>query len=47
MVCQLCSLLEKCILMHYIIVFMKDEGNNLMSLVTILCSIVECCLLKL
>jgi hypothetical protein len=47
MVHQLCFLLEKCIIMHYIIVFVKDESNNLMSLLTILCSIVDCCPLKL
>jgi hypothetical protein len=47
MVCQLCYLLGKCNLMHYIIVFVKDEGNNLMSLVTILRSVVDCCPLKL
>jgi hypothetical protein len=47
MVRELCSLFEKCNLMHYIIVFVKDESNNLMSLAIILHSIVDCCPLKL
>jgi hypothetical protein len=47
MVHQLCSLFEKCNLMHYIIIFVKDESNNLMSLVTIIHSIVDYCPLKL
>ncbi len=33
--------------MHRMIAFVKDEGNNLMSMVTTLCSIVDCHLLKL
>jgi hypothetical protein len=44
---KLHSLLEKYDLMHRMIVFVKDEGNNLISMVTTLCSIVNCCPLKL
>ncbi len=44
---QLRSLLEKHDLMHRMITFVKDEGNNLMSMATTLCSIVDCHLLKL
>ncbi len=44
---QLCSLLEKYDLMHCLIAFVKDEGNNLLSMVTTLRSIVNYCPLKL
>jgi hypothetical protein len=44
---QLHSLLEKYDLMHCMIVFVKDEGNNLMFIATTLRSIVDCRLLKL
>jgi hypothetical protein len=47
MVGQLCSLFEKYNLMHHMIAFVKDEGNNLLSMATTLCSIVHCHLLKL
>ncbi len=33
--------------MHRMITFVKDEGNNLMSMVITLCSIVDCHFLKL
>jgi hypothetical protein len=33
--------------MHHMIAFVKDEGNNLISMVTTLCSIVNYRLLKL
>jgi hypothetical protein len=46
MASQLHSILEKYDLM-YMITFVKDEGNNLMSMATTLCSIVDCCPLKL
>jgi hypothetical protein len=41
------SLLEKYDLMHCMIAFVKDEGNNLMFMATTLYSIVDCCPLKL
>ncbi len=44
---QLHSLLEKYDLMYHMITFVKDEGNNLMSMAKTLCSIVDCHLLKL
>jgi hypothetical protein len=44
---HLCSLLEKYDLMHRMIAFVKDEGNNLMSMATTLHSIVDFHLLKL
>jgi hypothetical protein len=47
MASHLHSLLEKYDLMHRMIVFVKDEGNNLMSMATTLRSIVDCHLLKL
>ncbi len=47
MASQLHSLLEKYDLMHCMITFVKDEDNNLMSMATTLCSIVDYHLLKL
>ncbi len=47
MASQLHSLLENYDLMHHMIAFVKDEGNNLMFMVTTLCSIVDYCPLKL
>jgi hypothetical protein len=47
MVSQLRSLLEKYDLMHYVIIFVKNEGSNLMSMATTLGSIVDYCPLKL
>ncbi len=47
MVNQLCSLLEKYDLMHYMITFVKYEGSNLMSMAIALGSIVDYCPLKL
>ncbi len=44
---QLRSIFEKYELMHHMIAFVKDEGSNLMSMATTLCSIVDCHLLKL
>ncbi len=44
---QLHSLIEKYDLMHHMIAFVKDEGNNLMFMATTLHSIVDCCPLKL
>ncbi len=46
MVSQLRSLLEKYDLMHCMITFVKNEGSNLMSMLTTLCSIVDCRPLK-
>jgi len=47
MVGQLYSLFEKYDIMHCMIAFVKDEGNNLMFMATTLCSIVACRPLKL
>jgi hypothetical protein len=47
MASQLHSLLEKYDLMHHMIAFVKDEGNNLMFMATTLRSIIDCCPLKL
>jgi len=47
MVNQLRSLFEKYDLMHCMITFVKNEGSNLMSMATTLCSIVDCRPLKL
>jgi hypothetical protein len=47
MASQLHSLLEKYDLMHHMIAFVKDEGNNLMFMATTLRSIVDYCPLKL
>jgi hypothetical protein len=47
MVSKLCSLLEKYDLMHHMIAFVKDEGNNSMSMAIALCSILDSCPLKL
>jgi hypothetical protein len=47
MVSHLHSLLEKHDLMHRMIAFMKDEGNNLMYIATTLRSIVDYHLLLL
>jgi hypothetical protein len=44
---QLCSLLRNYDVMHRMITFVKDKGNNLISMATTLRSIVNCCLLKL
>jgi hypothetical protein len=44
---QLCSLLEKYDLMHCMIAFVKDEGNNLMFMAITLRSIIDCHPLKL
>ncbi len=41
------ALFEKYDLMHYVIAFVKDEGNNLMSMATSLRSIIDCHTLKL
>jgi hypothetical protein len=41
MVQQLQYLLEKLGLIHYVIAFVKREGNNLTTMVTTLCSIVD------
>ncbi len=41
MVRHLCTLFEKYDLMCYVIGFVKDEGNNLMFIVTSLCSIID------
>jgi hypothetical protein len=41
------ALIEKYDLMHYVIAFVKDEGNNLMSMATSLHSIIDCHILKL
>jgi hypothetical protein len=46
MVGQLCILFEKYDMMHHVIVFVKDENNNLMSMVTTLCSTINYHLLK-
>jgi hypothetical protein len=35
---QLCILFEECNLMHHVIAFVKDENNNLTSMVPTLCS---------
>jgi hypothetical protein len=43
----MCSLFEKYDLMHHMITFVKDEGNNFMFMAPTLCSIVDCHLLKL
>jgi hypothetical protein len=42
MVQQLQYFLEKLGLIHYVIAFVKNEGNNLTTMVTTLCSIVDC-----
>jgi hypothetical protein len=47
MASHLHSLLEKYDLMHHMIAFVKDEGNNFMYMATTLCSIVDYHLLKL
>jgi hypothetical protein len=47
MATQLCSLFEKYDLMHQMIIFVKDEGINLMSMATTLCFVVDYCPLKL
>jgi len=44
---QLQSLLEKFGLIHRVLAFVKDEGNNLVSMATTLCSFVDCELLNL
>lgn len=44
---QLQSLLEFFCLIHYVIVFVKNEGGKLVSMATTLCSIVNCELLNL
>jgi hypothetical protein len=44
---QLCSLHKKYDLMHCMITFVKDESNNFILMVTTLCSIINCHLLKL
>jgi hypothetical protein len=41
MVGQLCILFEKYDLMHHVIVFVKDESNNLMSMATTLRSTIN------
>jgi hypothetical protein len=35
------------VLIHQVLTFVKDEGNNLASMATTLCSIVDCELLNL
>jgi hypothetical protein len=40
------ALFEKYDLMHYVIAFVKVEGNNLMSMATSLHSIIDCHTLK-
>jgi hypothetical protein len=47
MASQLCSLFFINDLMHHMITFVKDEGNNLILMVTILCSMVNSRPLKL
>jgi hypothetical protein len=44
---QLQSLLEKFGLIHWVIAFVKNEGSNLASMASTLCSIVDCELLNL
>ncbi len=44
---QLCILLDKFDLMHYVIAFVKDESSNLMFMATTLQAIVDCRPLKL
>jgi hypothetical protein len=44
---QLQSLLEKFGLIHQVLAFVKNEGSNLASMATTLCSIVDCELLYL
>ncbi len=41
------ALFEKYDFMHYVITFVKDESNNLMSMATSLHSIIDCHTLKL
>jgi hypothetical protein len=41
------ALFEKYDLMHYVIAFVKDEGNNLMSMAISQHSIIDCHILKL
>jgi hypothetical protein len=47
MALQLQSLLENFGLIHQVIIFVKDEGNNLGIIATTLHSIIDCELLKL
>ncbi len=47
MVLQVWALLEKFRLIHCVIAFKKDEGNNLRSMVTTLWFIIDCEPLKL
>jgi len=44
---QLCTLLEKYDLMHCVIIFVKYQGSNLVSIVIALFSIIDIHLLKL
>jgi hypothetical protein len=46
MALQLQSLLGKIDLIHYVIAFVKDEGNNLKIVAAILSFIIECELVK-
>ncbi len=47
MALQLQSLLENFGLIHQMIIFVKDEGNNLGTMATTLHSLIDCELLKL
>jgi hypothetical protein len=47
MVIQLESLLSKFKLVHHVIAFVKDEGSNLTSMASALCSIIDCQHLRL
>ncbi len=47
MVGKLHSLFEKYDLIHCMIIFVKDEGINLMFMATTMCSIIDCHYLKL
>jgi hypothetical protein len=44
---QLQSLLENFGLIHHVLIFVKGEGGNLVSMVATLCSVVNCELLNL
>jgi uncharacterized membrane protein len=47
MVIQFEYLFLKFALMHYVIAYVKGKGNNLTSMVSMLCSIIDCELLNL
>jgi len=47
MAMQFESLFLKFALMHYVITYVKGKGNNLTSMVSMLCSIIDCELLNL